>query len=193
MQLMIYLKAGVEETAERSGKLVIPAGVLYYNIDDPMVEGKGEKETVEHAILKGLKMDGLLNEDDPVLPSLDSGFLADGGKLAADKSSYILPFATNKDGWLKKTSKTVTTKDFADLMEFTEQKLKDIRNEIMDGKIAVNPYRKLDSSGETACQYCPYKSICRFDTKIQGNEYRILEKLGNDEVMSQIRGESGKE
>ena len=143
MQLMIYLKAGVEETAEKSGKLVIPAGVLYYNIDDPMVEGKAEKETVDHAILKGLKMDGLLNEDDPVLPSLDSGFLADGGKLAADKSSDILPFATNKDGWLKKTSKTVTTKDFADLMEFTEQKLKNIRDEIMDGTIAVNPYRIL--------------------------------------------------
>lgn len=187
MQLMIYLKAGVEETAEKSGKLVIPAGVLYYNIDDPMVEGKAEKETVDHAILKGLKMDGLLNEDDPVLPSLDSGFLADGGKLAADKSSDILPFATNKDGWLKKTSKTVTTKDFADLMEFTEQKLKNIRDEIMDGTIAVNPYRKLDSGGDTACQYCPYQSICRFDTKIQGNEYRVLEKLSNDDVMNQIR------
>lgn len=74
MQLMIYLKAGIEETAGKLKKLVIPAGVLYYNIDDPMVEGKVGKEMVEHAILKGLKMDGLLNEDDPVLPSLDTGF-----------------------------------------------------------------------------------------------------------------------
>ena len=156
-----------------------------------MVEGKVGKEMVEHAILKGLKMDGLLNEDDPVLPSLDTGFLAENGGLAADRSSDILPFATNKDGWLKKASKTVTTKDFADLMEFTEQKLKNIRDEIMDGTIAVNPYRKLDSSGETACQYCPYKSICRFDTKIQGNEYRVLEKLSNDDVMERVREKDG--
>ncbi len=191
MQLMIYLKAGIEETAGKLKKLVIPAGVLYYNIDDPMVEGKAGKEMVEHAILKGLKMDGLLNEDDPVLPSLDSGFLTENGGLAADQSSDILPFATNKDGWLKKASKTVTTKDFADLMEFTEQKLKNIRDEIMDGTIAVNPYRKLDSSGETACQYCPYKSICRFDTKIQGNEYRVLEKLSNDDVMERVREKDG--
>lgn len=187
MQLMIYLKAGVEEASQKTKKLVIPAGVLYYNIDDPMVEGKAEKEAIEHTILKGLKMDGLLNEDNPILPSLDSGFLAEEGKLAADRSSDILPFATNKDGWLKKTSKTVTTKDFADLMDFTERKLQNIRNEIMDGKITVNPYRKLDSSGDTACRYCPYHSICRFDTKIQGNEYRILEKYSNDDVMHLIR------
>lgn len=189
MQLMIYLKASVEEASRKTKRLVIPAGVLYYNIDDPMVKGKAEKEKVEQIILKGLRMDGLLNEDDPVLPSLDSGFQTEEGKLAADKSSDILPFATNKDGGLKKTSKTVTTKDFADLMSFTEKKLQGITDEIMGGRIAVRPYRKLDAGKDTACQYCPYHSICRFDTKIAGNEYRILEKLSDDDVMHRIQEE----
>lgn len=186
MQLMIYLKAGVTETKEKSKKLVIPAGVLYYNIDDPMVEGKAEAEKVEHEILRGLKMDGLINEDDPVLPSLDVGFLAENGGLAANKSSDILPFATNKEGMLKKNSKTVTTKDFAALMDFTEKKLQTIQEEIMKGSIAVNPYRKQDLADDTACRYCPYHSICRFDTKITGNSYRILEKLGDSEVLYRI-------
>ena len=105
MQLMIYLKAGVEDGRERERKLVIPAGVLYYNIDDPMVEGKAEPAAVEQAILEGLKMDGILNEDDPVLPSLDSVFQTGDGRLAANMSSDILPFATNKDGMLKRLLK----------------------------------------------------------------------------------------
>ena len=186
MQLMIYLKAGVEEAREKTKKLVIPAGVLYYNIDDPMIEGKADQEKIENAILKGLKMDGLLNEDDPILPALDTAFFVENGNLAADKASDILPFATNKDGTLKKSSKTVTTKDFAALMDYTEKKLMDIRNEIMDGNIAVNPYRKVDATGENACGYCPYHSVCRFDRKIAGNEYRVLEKLSNDDVMYKI-------
>lgn len=193
MQLMIYLKAGTSELERKTKTVVIPAGVLYYNIDDPMAEGKADKASIENVILKGLKMDGLLNEDNPVLPSLDSGFLGENGGLAANRSSDILPFATNKDGTLKKISKTVTTKDFADLMEYTEKKLMDIRDEIMGGKIAINPYRKTDSAGETACGYCPYHSICRFDRKIAGNDYRILEKLSNDDVMYRIREESHNE
>lgn len=192
MQLMIYLKAGVTESEERTEKIVIPAGVLYYNIDDPMVEGKAEAEVVEKAILKGLKMDGILNEDDPVLPSLDSGFQTENGRLTANMTSDILPFATNKDGMLKKTSKTVTTKEFAALMDYTEKKLEEIQKEIMEGTIAVNPYRKQDQIDDTACRYCPYHSICRFDTRIQGNSYRILEKLGDSEVLNLIQQEIDK-
>ena len=125
---------------------MIPAGVLYNNIDDPIVEGKAEPAAVEQAILEGLKMDGILNEDDPVLPSLDSVFQTGDGRLAANMSSDILPFATNKDGMLKKTSKTVTTEEFAVLMDYTERKLQQIQREIMEGTIKVNPYRKQDKT-----------------------------------------------
>jgi len=183
MQLMIYLKAGIDEAEGITKKIIIPAGVLYYNIDDPMVQGKESPEKTEKEILNGLKMDGLLNEDDPILPSMDSGFVGQEGKLAANKVSDILPFATNKDGTLKKTSKTVTTKDFVELMDFTERKLQEIQKEIMGGTITVNPYRKRDTPEDTACLYCPYHSICRFDTKIEGNSYRELEKLGDSEVL----------
>jgi ATP-dependent helicase/nuclease subunit B len=112
--------------------------------------------------------------------------LAENGGLAADMTSDILPFATNRDGMLKKNSKTVRTKDFAALMDFTEKKLQQIQKEIMQGVITVNPYRKQDATDDTACRYCPYHSICRFDTKVAGSSYRVLEKLGDSEVLSRI-------
>ncbi len=189
MQLMIYLTASVEEKKQKSKKIVVPAGMLYYNIDDPIVEGKAAAEEIEGSILKELRMDGLLNEDDPVLPSVDLAFATDGDGLKPEVTSAIAPFATNKDGTLKKTSKVVTTKDFEVLMAFTEKKLQEIHDEIMDGKIAVNPYRKADAAEETGCSYCPYHGICRFDIRLEGNQYRILKKLSEDDVMQRIMQE----
>ncbi|MCI8338345.1 MAG: helicase-exonuclease AddAB subunit AddB [Lachnospiraceae bacterium] len=194
MQLLVYLKAGVDQERRdgRGKKLVIPAGVLYYHIDDPMVEGKGEKEDIERQILRELRMDGLLNEDDPILPSMDDALAGEQG-LAANASSVIMPIATNKDGSLKKASKAVTTADFEDLMTFTEEKLRTIRDEIMAGHAEVNPYRKMDSSGENACAYCAFRGICRFDGKLPGNEYRMIEKLSDDDAMRKIRDEIKRE
>lgn len=187
MQLMIYLKASVEERGGKTQKIVIPAGVFYYHIDDPVIEGKKAAANIESEILKELRMDGLVNEDDPILPSMDSNLETENGELPVGYTSYVIPLATDKKGHLKKISKTVTTDMFTDLMEYTDDKLKNIRNEIMAGNIDVNPYEKMDGSGESACQYCPYGNICRFDTKIQGNRYRILKKLSDDDVMYQIR------
>ncbi len=134
-------------------------------------------------------MDGLLNEDDPILPAMDDSLAGEQG-LAANVSSSIMPIATNKDGGLKKISKAVTTGDFEDLMTFTEEKLKTIRDEIMAGHVEVNPYRKMDSSGENACMYCAYRGICRFDTRLPGNAYRMIEKLSDDDVLRKVREEN---
>lgn len=194
MQLLVYLKAGVDQERQESGgkRIVIPAGVLYYHIDDPMVEAKGDGEEIEQLILKELRMDGLLNEDDPVLPALDDCLGGEQG-LAANVSSSIVPIATNKDGHLKKVSKAVTTKDFEALMEFTQEKLKAMRDEIMAGHVEVNPYRKNDGAGENACTYCAYRGVCRFDTKLPGNAYRMIDKLSDDDVLRRIKEGEGNE
>ena len=44
-------------------------------IDDPMVETmKQDQEQINNEIFKQLRMEGLVNEDDPVLPALDHCF-----------------------------------------------------------------------------------------------------------------------
>ena len=63
----------------------------------------------------------------------------------------------------------------------------------MAGHAEVNPYRKMDSSGENACAYCAFRGICRFDGKLPGNEYRMIEKLSDDDAMRKIRDEIKRE
>ncbi|MBR1741798.1 MAG: exodeoxyribonuclease V subunit gamma [Lachnospiraceae bacterium] len=185
LQLMIYLKAGMETKQEKTKKLVIPAGILYYHVADPMVNKKaGEsKEEMELRILKELRMGGFLNMDEPVLSSFDKSFQGENGELPASIDSHIFSMGTTSKGALKKTSKTLTTEDFSLLLDFTEKKLREIHAEIMDGNMKAEPFR--DSAGG-ACAYCPYHAVCRFDVRIPGNHYKDIENLSDDDVMERI-------
>lgn len=190
MQLVIYLEAAKNHTQKKSGKkLIIPAGVFYYNIDDPLLEGKIDPDKISENILKELRMEGMVNEDDPVLPSIDSNFATTSGELPIKTKSVVAPFETDKNGNLKKNSSTVQTKQFEDIINYTRKNISKMAGEIKNGKTEINPYKKDDSSMTTACDYCSYKDVCRFDVRIPGNVYRSLKKLTDDDVLNLISSE----
>ena len=41
-------------------------------------------------------------------------------------------------------------------------------------------------AGRTGCDYCAYRAICGFDTRIEGYEYRRLEKYSKEDVLEKI-------
>ncbi len=59
-----------------------------------------------------------------------------------------------------------------------------IGREILDGKIAANPYEK---GNEEACTYCAYKKVCGFDGSIPGYEKRQLEDLDKQALMQRMQ------
>ena len=59
----------------------------------------------------------------------------------------------------------------------------------MQGEASVSPCKLVQQS---ACKYCPYQAICGFDEKIDGYEYRELEKLKAEEAMEIMREEAAK-
>ena len=73
LQLMVYIKAAVEREKKRHpGKEIVPSGVFYYRIQDPLLDGKvmdevlrgteeEKKEQMEKEMLKALRPDGLVN------------------------------------------------------------------------------------------------------------------------------------
>ena len=40
---------------------------------------------------------------------------------------------------------------------------------------------------KTPCEYCKYKSICRFDENTKNNEYKYISKLNKDAVLEMIK------
>ncbi|MBO5198393.1 MAG: exodeoxyribonuclease V subunit gamma [Lachnospiraceae bacterium] len=195
LQLGVYLNAVtrlIEEgedgdaPKERLAKRIVPAGVFYYHLDDPIVD---KSDHVEEDIRKALKMDGIANRDTHVLGLLDRRFVTQEGGLAASVKSDVIPVETDKSGELGRRSSVTDTEGFQAIMGYVNDKMAEFSERIMDGYTAVNPYRM---GSRTACDYCPYTSVCGFDCRMPWDEYRNLKKLSKDDVWIRIRAEQEK-
>ena len=179
MQLVVYMNAALEEKQQKyPEKKIRTAGIFYYNIDDPFVERADLEEEIDRALLKELKMNGLVNRDDHVITLLDQAFGTEGG-LAPNVKSLAIPVETLRDGGLSKRSKVVSEEQFVLLGKYAREKMIQEGREILEGNISIAPYKK---DKRTACDYCAYRSVCNFDTRLPGNQYRDLRKLEEDQV-----------
>ncbi|MDO4267362.1 MAG: helicase-exonuclease AddAB subunit AddB [Eubacteriales bacterium] len=177
LQLVVYMDAVMEMAGRHyPGKEIVPAGILYYNIGDPLVE-KGEaadQEAIDREILKKLRMNGLVNSELEVIRHMDS---------AIEKKSDIIPVVL-KDGSVQEEKSSVANRQrFADLSRFVQDKLKTAGREILNGQIGVEPYK---NGQRTACDYCPYHSVCGFDKKTSGYEYRRWSSKKTEEIWEEI-------
>ena len=103
LQLVIYMNAArAMEEKEHPGKRVIPAGILYYNIDDPMIERADFSEVsdpeaaaaCEDEILVKLKSNGLINASPDVIRLLT-------GNL--QRIPLVIPVSLTASGALSKS------------------------------------------------------------------------------------------
>ena len=65
------------------------------------------------------------------------------------------------------------TDEFMALIEYTHKKIDEIDEKIKIGDIIKNPYRYCDS---TACDYCEFAGICRFDIS-NGEDFRNIKPV----------------
>ena len=72
------------------------------------------------------------------------------------------------------------------MSEFVDARIRRTGRQILDGRIALDPYVQ---GNRSACDYCPYKKVCGFDKKIDGFTMRELENLKEDEALMRIREE----
>lgn len=184
LQLVVYMNAALELAAKsHPGKEALPAGLFYYHIADPMVDGNGTEsdEEIRQAVLKELKLNGLVNEDPEVYRAMDEEFSG---------SSAVIPVALKADGSLKATSKTVGSEDFSVMAEYVNRRLIGAGRRILGGDVSVSPY-ELD--GQRGCDYCPYHTVCGFDARIPGYSYRKLERPGDEDLILEKMRESENE
>lgn len=178
LQLAIYLSAALAIEKKRyPNKEIIPAGIFYYQIKDPIVAKEFDKEKLEQAILKELRLDGIVNAKEEVLVRMDG---------AMSGSSDVIPVGRKKDGSLTKASKAVKEEAFGVLEKYTEKISGDIKQRMVSGEADAAPY---EYGTATGCDYCKYNHICGFDTRISGCEYRKLEKYELEEVLAKMKGE----
>ncbi len=180
LQLVVYLNTAMEMMQKKyRKKQVEPAGIFYYHVTNPMVEGSGleSEEEIRRAVLEQLKLNGLVNENPDIYRQMDADFSG---------SSAVIPVATKTDGSLKATSKVASTEDFRIMSDYVNQIIRKTGQKIYEGDVAVYPYQMEQKSG---CDYCPYHTICEFDPRLPGYEYHRLEKIGKEsDILAKMKG-----
>lgn len=186
LQLLVYMNAAIEVKKRfYSGKEMIPAGLFYYHIDDPIVESEQDdesnnirKEMIDRKILEELRPSGLINSDEGIVEKMDN--------FSAGKS-YSIPAAKTKNGALSKNGNVANKEQFKKLSKYVDKKIKDIGEEIVNGNIKIEPY---ELNGNTGCDYCTFAAVCRFEQKLEGYGYKRLAKLNGEELWNRIEKDS---
>ncbi len=159
LQLLTYLLAVMEEN---KGNPLLPTALMYLYLS-------GDVKSLT-SVPPGGK---------PPLSAKDnaSGFLlADKEKIRqldekAGSPESLLPVSFKNDGEPRSSNSLLTETQFQNLLETVKKKLISLMNRMMEGDIAIRPYRLGKDSG---CTYCPYHAICRFDPAMKGEGYEYI-------------------
>lgn len=178
IQLLTYLDAvSKKENADL-------AGVLYFNLIEPVVKAKNKhltEEQLEQEIRNNFKMNGLILGDVDVVKMMDNN-LTTG-------NSNIIPAYIDKEGNVSKNKPSILEKeDFLALQNKVEKVIKQISEEILSGEIAQKPIY-LHKNKRTACEFCTYKAICGFDSKMCNNSYNYIPNLPKNEILNKLKSE----
>ncbi len=183
IQLFTYMREAIAyEKKKHEGKNVIPAGLLYYNIDNPIVETKQTDDSaIEELIRKELRMKGVVNSNKNIISKLDS----------TEGTSLNIPVTVGKSGNIDASkSKVLTTEELLAVGRYVDRENLDKATKILDGSIHINPYEK---GNENSCAYCPYNSVCGFSEDMPGVKFRRLEYMSPDDIWAQIKGNEDKQ
>ena len=150
LQLPTYL-AVLEQLPEARATLAAntlkPAGVFYVNLRGGFSSAKSRAEALADpatALRESFQHTG--RYDEQALPHLDPS--ANGEQFKTHRASHD----------------RMDSAAFRDLLDRAMENLRRFGGEIFSGQIAPAPFRK---GGETACGFCDYASVCRFDAWTQ--------------------------
>ncbi|HCJ09900.1 MAG TPA: ATP-dependent nuclease subunit B, partial [Clostridiales bacterium] len=155
----------------------VPAGAFFFPVTDPVVSARGplEDEDLERERAKKVQAKGFALRDPEVLRLMGA---------SPGKGPAILPVSFRKDG-TPKASKGLLSRDEMDLLlRFTRLRIRDLASGILRGRVSVAPYRR--GTAETACRWCDYRAVCRFDPTA-GDDYRRLPWPDVSEVWKLMR------
>ena len=184
LQLVVYMNVAREVIREKHpGKEIVPAALLYYHVDDPLISAEGElsAEEVNKALLKELRTTGIVNQDERVVTLLDKNF--------TDKS-LVVPVERKKDGSFSAHSSIIAKEDYEIVSAFVDHKIRQFGRQILNGDMEINP---CEQSGRESCTFCVYKGICDFESGIPGYRERVLKSLPEDELLARMQEELRKE
>ncbi len=178
LQLLGYLLALERVGTTPAGRPIRPVGALLVGLSPHYQSVDHPDEAAEFAIPHGLdKPRGLIHAG-----HLD---VFDEHVPAGARSQYY-QFGLKKDGtlgWVDNTD-SATPAAFEALLRRTERVMTELADRMVDGEIAVHPYR---AGGASPCTWCRFRSVCRYEPGMAPT--RMLRQMKRTEVMERAERE----
>ncbi len=188
IQLLLYLfaieKSGLGRYREKLAAdidRIVPGGALYIPARTAFVQAPRETddETLDRLRRRQLRRSGLILNEPAVIEAMEHGI---------EKEGEFLPIGFLKNGGVSAASRTslASMEQLGQLSEHIRLVLKTMGRELRKGKMDARPVRR--GPTETACQWCPYRAVCRFDAKL-GDKPHNIAKIGAEEFWQEINAE----
>ena len=172
LQLLGYLLVLAERGETLAGRAIVPVGAFYVSLLQKYVSVAHPDDADEvrtEAVPRGLL-------DCDRLELLDANAPPTG-------QSDCFNVYRKKDGTIGRidSSDAATPRSFQALLAHTRKRLGELADEVLDGRVAVSPYRLSDFS---PCHWCEMRSVCRFEFGDPG--LRHLDALKRTDVFAKL-------
>ncbi len=171
LQLAVYLGQTVKNLEKVfPEQKIVPAAMLYYRTVDPLLSAEKvlTAEECEKEILKELNNTGAVSARAGIVDALDADL---------EGKSLVVP-VSKKGNDIKLTDSVYDPVMLNEILDFAQEKTISLADEIISGKMDVRPKMIGDKD---ACEYCAYKGVCGFDSKIAGYEKEKPEEITVEE------------
>ena len=176
LQMLLYLFALAPEGAEKDGREIVPAGVMYVPARSALVsvDDEGQTDEIEKKRRGELRRSGLVRDDAALIEAWEKG-----------EDKLYIPLKKKGGGWSAES--LAKNEQMGRLYAHVRKVLSDMSTELHEGRIEANPYFR--SRKDCACEYCDFFDACRFAEGEGGESSRTLKKLSAEEVWALMDGE----
>ncbi|MBQ7825710.1 MAG: PD-(D/E)XK nuclease family protein, partial [Clostridia bacterium] len=175
LQLLLYLD--VCTSAIPGAK---PAGAFYFYVADPLVETEADvRSVVEDKLREKFQLRGIALSDLDILSAMDEG-----------EVPCVLPGMHLKSGELKKTARALDELQLTALLQHARQVAGELAQRLFEGETVISP---MCESSRTACDFCDFRPICRFDAHAPEAEVRQLPSMNMEELRAALAPTEGQE
>ncbi|MBQ5749588.1 MAG: PD-(D/E)XK nuclease family protein, partial [Oscillospiraceae bacterium] len=170
LQMLIYLFTLEKFGAERYGKPILPAGVMYVpaRTDMQAMEPGSDVQQLYEARMKNRRRKGLVLHDESILLAMED----------AEQPQY-LPCKKKKDGY---SGDLADGEQMRKLGRFVTQAVADMTDEIASGTVMPDPI--IRGPMHSACQYCDFAQVCHMD--LGHHQIRNIKSVKPDHFWNEV-------
>lgn len=152
-QLLLYLFTLSENGIPNVKSKIVPAAAYYLRAHNTPSEAESEHAQKEPFAFTRSGI--FLSEEDALCASIAKG---------VETETKCVPFSYKKDGTPSGSNLMVSEEDMALLKDAVLNYATDTAEDICAGRFERMPLKKEeDSDSSGACEYCPYRAVCRYE------------------------------